>query len=480
MWMGLFNRAKQRAEMPDELDHVVPLEETDLFKQKASVLSSVRAIAAEKGAQPTLLDYLDACKSYQHESTEWHPKIYADLTGQDLSGFAISDPSKLPNDYPNKLIGGALADSKNESDKRPIMDRLYDAYDDKTVNEFYANLNFHRANLEKTLIAPATSFLVAEKDGAQIDGATFDSMGQQVTFAIGSGHHKNINVTNANGVNVKLKPGADVDQIDINGTWASISLESNATLSHVSVNEGFRIAEIKAEPGAILRDSDLREATISMASRMNGIVMENVKFGNINDVGLQKATLHHVQINGNVDHANFTSALLFDVTINGSVEDAKFKNARITQAVIHGNVDDANFNGATLTDASITGSIKNGKFSESKLRQTVINGDTDDANFNESTLTGLTINGSIKGASFSGADITDLRVNGVLIRDAEQLKELGAKVEGSVAINVTPQAEAQEVGTLASATWMNPAYDPSQSVALASRQQQQARSGRGV
>src|SRR5690606_37077944 len=66
-------------------------------------------------------------------------------------------------------------------------------------------------------------------------------------------------------------------------------------------------------------DSDLSDATISMASNMRGATLQNVKFGgNLSNVDMRGATLRKVEFSQvNASELDLRGARLQDVTIDG-------------------------------------------------------------------------------------------------------------------------------------------------------------------
>ena len=275
-------------------DAALQAEAAALFQIKQNLLAQARSNAAQAGSErPSLEDYRLACEAFaQTEQGQtmaadgrWNPKNYADLTGQDLSGFAITDPTgKTTNRSPT-------ADFLNQDS-------------DGAIADFYTNVNFNQANLKDAFVQPATSFNEEIAKAKNLEGLTFDGMKQGDVFQFASAAtYQDIKMTHVNGGEIVFVRGT-VNGLEIDGKEANISIGSNelgsvAVVNNLSVSDGFRILTLDMEPGSRLVNSDLGNATISMASNVKGAVFQNVNIGgNLDGLDLSGAKLYNFRIDG--------------------------------------------------------------------------------------------------------------------------------------------------------------------------------------
>lgn len=261
-----------------------PAPQDELFALKQNLLAQARENATGK---PTLEDYRQACVAFAATEQgqqlaadgKFSPKIYADLQGQDLSGFAISDPF-----------------SQSKANTRPATD-LMDLDGDNTISDFYTNISFLDANLKDSFVDPATSFNKEIGEAKDLTGLTFNGMAEGDVFAFNAGRYNDIKMTNINGGRIDFS--GRVDGLSIEGKSAAITIGENAVLNHVQVSEDFRIISLDMAPGAILSNSDLQQATISMTSNVRGAVFQNVALhGNLDGLDLSGAKLNNLTVDG--------------------------------------------------------------------------------------------------------------------------------------------------------------------------------------
>ncbi len=259
-------------------------EGAQLFAYKQMAIAQARATAQESGRAASLEDYRQACIALGEKNNlnpaQWNAKIYADVSGQDLSGFAISEPSKTA---PSKSV---TADLWNQDS-------------DGCINDFYTNIDFTGANLKDCYVQPATSFNEEIARAKTLEGITFDGMENGDRFVFGGGQYNDIKLTNINGGELVFGKNTQVSNLEIEGKTASVTVEPNAIISNMSVNNDFRIVTLDMGKGATIANSDLREATISMASNLKGSVWQNVQLGgNLSGVDFSGATMKNMKING--------------------------------------------------------------------------------------------------------------------------------------------------------------------------------------
>lgn len=258
---------------------------------KAHEAAEARAVAQQLApdhpdARPNLEDYRLACESMGH-TKEWNPSTYAKLNGQDLSGFKISNA-----DFLNQDSDGACCD-------------------------FYSNIDFTGANLKNCYVQPATSFNEELAKAKTLEGITFDGMGNDDVFTFRSGQYDNITLKNVTGGQIVFASNTQVNNLEISGQSASIAVEPNASISHIRVSDEFRIVTLDMGKGSIISHSDLSNATIDMASNLEGSKWQDVK------------------LSSNLKHVDFTGATLTNVTITGEVEKASLTGVDFTGATLH-------------------------------------------------------------------------------------------------------------------------------------------------
>lgn len=255
-----------------------------ITQHKQEALLAARTLAANENRRPSVEDYRQACVTLGEQqgldAKEWNPKIFADLKGQDLTDFAISEPAK-------------------QAPQKRSMSDLMDLDGDGAINDFYTNVDFTGADLKNAYVDPATSFNDEIAKAANLKGITFNGMENGDRFLFASGQYSDINLTNVNGGEIVFATGTQVDGLVINGQSAAVTLEPKAVASRVSVNDHFRIVKLDVGEGAVISNSDLSNATISMASNLEGSYWQNVKLSaNLQGVDLSGANLKNVEVDG--------------------------------------------------------------------------------------------------------------------------------------------------------------------------------------
>ncbi len=265
-----------------------PLEQQKdaLFAIREHLVKQARDLAATRGTPPTLEDYRLMCKGFEEtpEGTrmvaegKWNQKVAADLSGQNLSGFFLSDP---------KL---ASAECKKNQD-------FYNQDCDNAI-EFYANTNLCGANLKNCYVDPATSFNDQIAKAENLEGLTFNGMKDGETFVF-SGRYKNINLTNFNGGTIEFASGS-VEEINISGKCARIHMGEHSVVRDINVSDEFRILALDMQRDSVL-SGDLKQATLSMTCHFE-----------------PGATFHNVHVSGNVDGLDLRGLNLNNFAINNT------------------------------------------------------------------------------------------------------------------------------------------------------------------
>ncbi len=287
-----------------------------------------------QNGMPTLADYYTACgavgEKHNLSAEQWRPEVFADLSGQQLRGFKISEPQQ------QKIYG------LEEENPAPPKDRnFYDQDSDQAINDFYTNIDFNGANLKDCFVEPATSFNDEIARAATLEHMTFNNMREGDKFLFGSGEYSDIKLTNINGGELEFN-GTKVKGLDMEGAKvAAITLNNNTSINNLNAKDA-RIVTISLAPGAKagISHANFTGATIDMASNMQGITLQDVKFkgSNLNDVNLKGATLTNVKFKEcNASKLNLEGATLSHVKFKGT------------------DLKGANFKGATFNDVSING-----------------------------------------------------------------------------------------------------------------------------
>lgn len=182
--------------------------------------------------------------------------------------------------------------------KREMTD-LMDLDGDAAISDFYTNIEFTGANLKDTFVDPATSFNEEIAKAGKLEGITFNGMENGDRFVFDSGQYTNINLTGVNGGEIVFATGTQVSGITIEGQSAAISVEPSAMIENIEVNDHFRIIKFDMGKGAIIANSDLSNATISMASNLEGSIWRNVELGeNLDGIDLKGAHITNLRIDG--------------------------------------------------------------------------------------------------------------------------------------------------------------------------------------
>lgn len=215
------------------------------------------------------------------EQGKWNPKSYANFNGQDLSGFAISEPSK-------------------QTDGKRATTDLMDQDGDRAINDFYTNISFFEANLNNAYVDPATSFNEEVSKAQHLDNLTFNGMREGDVFRFNKGEFTNTKLTGVEGGEVIFGRGAIVDGIEFEGKSAKVYVEGGARVEHIKGNKHFSIIKFDTQEGAVIANSDLTSLNISMASNIEGCEFNNVQFGsNLEGLEFKKGcVLKNVSVNG--------------------------------------------------------------------------------------------------------------------------------------------------------------------------------------
>lgn len=300
-------------------------ETREMYDAITARVGEARAAAEANGEAFSIEHYRKACVAFGENNPQgqrmvaegkWNPASYADLSGQDLHGIRLTNPKLIKPEH--KLSPAVQADF--EQFKRIEAD--YDSFNRdgdgqinvSPVSEFYDRVTFNsdkfdkvndgkKTDLRNAMVDPATSF---NKEIAEIggEGLTINNMCKGDTFTFGARNYSKPKMTNINGGEVIFGDGSGdicrVEGLEIEGKKATITMRENAIVSDVTTSAGFSMVDISMAKGALLADSDLTNATISMASNFEqGGTLKDVQFGpNVKNVNFSGLTLNNVTIGG--------------------------------------------------------------------------------------------------------------------------------------------------------------------------------------
>lgn len=323
---------KPSAPAPDSVTQLMD-EAQQLHALKREALTRARAGAMDDAGNPrmpTLEDYRLAAVAIGSErgldEAHWNPRVYANLDGQDITGFLLQDRQAL-------LPGSSAA---------PQSLDFYDQDGDRAITDFYANVSFYEAKLKDCMVRPATSFNDALSHAAALESVTFCGMQEGDVFRFGGGAYANVTLEQVSGGNVVFGQGARVEGLVLSsGLTASVTMEERAHVQGITVGDGVRIIDLQMAPGASICNAVFGEHTISQVSCIERVRLEDVSFaGNISNVAMDGAT--HVRVV--FDGANLSNTSMRGATLDRS----QFKNGCL-------------LDGLDLRDAVVIDLMLNGK-----------------------------------------------------------------------------------------------------------------------
>lgn len=179
---------------------------------------------------------------------------------------------------------------------------------------------------------------------------------------------------------------------------------------------------------------DNQQVTLANASYQGEVKFTNIRGGTIN-VG------DRVRVEGGLNIRGVHAALHIGAgaVINGL--DANGANLIEMTAGRGATINNPLFDHATISMASqLQGSIWRG--AEDVNSYAFVNSNLTNVDFTGATLVNIRVKDSdLRGMNLSGARVTNLIIDGKLIRNADQLRQLGISADGATTITVTPEAE---------------------------------------
>ena len=209
-------------------------------------------------------------------------------------------------------------------------------------NTVFDNCSFHPAGTlmyDKVEGAEGHTEIVAITDGATFTNCVFDEMAPTDTVTLRPGKYTNISVINPNGGTLEFGTGAHSNGVTIGtndginprtGTsehsQIKLSIDEKASVSNLKVNEGVRVLSFNIEAGGMLANSSINGATVHMDSKLQGALLNNVTFTNVNMgyVDLSGAKLNKVEFKGSdLRGMNLSGAQIADMKVDGQLITSK-------------------------------------------------------------------------------------------------------------------------------------------------------------
>ncbi|MFZ4124640.1 MAG: pentapeptide repeat-containing protein [Rickettsiales bacterium] len=260
-----------------------------LFALRETALAEARRIAVARDGEPPSIDLKDyyraaglvmqdANAALPEGATPYNIQQFGDLGGHTLKDFVFrqKDVEYLT------------------SDDDPLGLNL---------QERGLELDLSGAHLHDVCFIPATTFnslCNEEVANVTMDGVIFRGMGQEDQLVLPRGTYRDISFAETQGGTLHLQPFAAVDGCNVRGATMHITMEAGAQLNELKSDAATSIITFCAQPGAIISNSTITEATIGLNSQLQGTIWRNVTLDNVNIAGVDftGAQFNMVSING--------------------------------------------------------------------------------------------------------------------------------------------------------------------------------------
>lgn len=268
----------------------------------ADRIAAARATAAAANEDFSIEHYRKECVAFAETPEgermvaegKWTPASYANLSGQDLHGIRLTNPQAIRPEHTLSPAIQADYDGFNRDGDGQI--------NSPAVNQFYDRVTFDKkTDLRASIVDPATSFNEEIAKAGNVDGLTINNLSaNDPAFVFGACNYTNINMTNINGGEVIFGDNTRVNGLNIQGTSADVTMGNHAMVSNIRTSPGFSIVNLSMGEGSVLANSNLTNATISMASEFEqGGAFQNVQFGrNVAGLDFSGLELKNVSIDG--------------------------------------------------------------------------------------------------------------------------------------------------------------------------------------
>jgi uncharacterized protein YjbI with pentapeptide repeats len=169
-------------------------------------------------------------------------------------------------------------------------------------DEVERGLSFNHAELINVTFIPATTIEALHLDRSstvKIENAIFQEMGDGDVLVLPRGSYNDITFSDVTGGTLQLADGARITGLHTEGARMNIEM-GRSVISGLTSDASTNIISFKAEPGAEICDSHIREASFALDSNLRGTVWRNVTLENVNMRGIDFSGAHFnmVTING--------------------------------------------------------------------------------------------------------------------------------------------------------------------------------------
>ena len=265
----------------------------------------------------------------------------------DMKGLVIADPKITAQGKSwaaaNNVTWNAKAATQFMSTLSPAeakAARQVTLSDDDIKNlplEVREHLTLDDAVLYHPLFHPATTDL-PNTTQAEMFHAVFRDLGDDKVINLSEGVYHGASFENVTDVTIRI--GIDengknqltrIEDFNISGVHATIEMGSMATIDRMEVDERTRILKFDMQPGATVSNAHISEATISMASELQGTNWNNVTFAGTSFSGVD---LHGASFaNAVFEGAELSAADFSGATFKGSlsIDGKQFDNEKEIQ-----------------------------------------------------------------------------------------------------------------------------------------------------
>lgn len=265
----------------------------------------------------------------------------------DMKGLVIADPKITAQGKSwaaaNNVTWNAKAATQFMSTLSPgeaKAARQVTLSDDDIKNlplEVREHLTLDDAVLYHPLFHPATTDL-PNTTQAEMFHAVFRDLGDDKVINLSEGLYHGASFENVTDVTIRI--GIDengknqltrIEDFNISGVHATIEMGSMATIDRMEVDERTRILKFDMQPGATVSNAYISEATISMASELQGTNWNNVTFAGTSFSGVD---LHGASFaNAVFEGAELNAADFSGATFKGSlsIDGKQFDNEKEIQ-----------------------------------------------------------------------------------------------------------------------------------------------------
>ena len=267
-----------------------------LFSLRETALSAARRIAVARDGEPPsigLKDYYRAASMVMQDAnaglgegaTPYNIQQFGDLGGHNVKDFVFRQTD---------------LDAVNQEIRSTTLD---DDPNGLSMAERGFELDLSGAHLRDVCFIPATTFnslCNEEVANVTMDNVIFRGMGQEDALVLPRGTYRDISFAETHGGTLYLQEFALVNQCNVRGATMHITMEAGAQLNQLESNAATDIITFTAQPGAIISNSTITEATIGLNSQLQGTIWRNITLDNVNIAGVDftGAQFNMVSING--------------------------------------------------------------------------------------------------------------------------------------------------------------------------------------